>query len=203
MRGQVLRHHDVAVYCDITDSEHRRLLLERVTAALDQIYRLDQRRIGRLVRDGVPIVIVALQGRHFFSEVVDAICLDRRILSREASNTSTIACAIVHESTHARMAHAGLFYSKRYAARMERRCIEEEIAYLGRSPYIKPDEFAAWAASRRKALDHPWWTRRGRLEAYAKFLETEGAPAWIPRLVRIRARFTFDSLGPGLWRPRS
>jgi hypothetical protein len=189
MRGEAVRHCGLAIYCG-RPAEARQMILERVTAALDQIERFDRRRLERIVRERVTIVIMASEGRHFYSERVNAICLDSRILRRETSTTSTIACAIVHESVHARFALAGLFYNQTCAARMERRCIEEEIAYVARSPYVNRDEFTKWAALRRAALEHPWWTRRGRLEAFAKFLESEGAPAWMPRLFRIRARLT-------------
>jgi hypothetical protein len=189
MRGEPTYHHGLAIYCDRRVDTHQ-TILGRVTAALDEMRRFDPRRLDRMVHDGVVIVIVALDGRHFYSERLNAVCLDRRIIMRETSNTSTIAASIVHESVHARFAHAGLFYNQRCAARMESRCIEEEIAYVGRSPYVNRDELAAWAAVKRADLEHPWWTRRGRLEAFAEFLESEGAPAWIPRLLRTRARLT-------------
>jgi hypothetical protein len=188
MRSEPTRHHGVAIYYDVPDTGEK--LLDRVTAALDQVDRFNRRRIERLIRDGVVIVIVPFEGRHFYSEYVNAICLDSRILRRETSTTSTIACAIVHESVHARFAHAGLFYNQRVAARMERRCVEEEIAFVARSPVVSQDALAKWAALRRADLERRWWTRRGRLESYATFLEKEGAPVWISRLLRLRARFT-------------
>jgi hypothetical protein len=56
MGREPVLHHGVTVYCDGPDDVPPRIL-ERVTAALDELRRFDPRRLDRLIHDGVVVVI--------------------------------------------------------------------------------------------------------------------------------------------------
>jgi hypothetical protein len=99
-------------------------------------------------------------------------------------SVASLATSIVHEATHARFALAGVYYNRCNSRRMEERCVEEEIAFVGRQPHTSDAEYVQWVAVRRAQLEHPWWTRRGRLRVLAAAFERDGAAPWLVRLTR-------------------
>lgn len=186
IRGAVVRLQTIPVYCEKVPKDARDAAIDRVAKALDLIHNVDRRRTDRLERDGVGIVLAPGYGHNAYSEGTNMIHLDLRLV--EERSTASLAVSIVHEATHARFARAGVHYNRRCAARMERRCIEEEIAFVQRQPHTSETEYAKWVCRRRALLAQPWWTRRGRLRALIPTLEAEGMPQWLIRLARFLSR---------------
>jgi hypothetical protein len=186
MRGAVAQIQTIPVYCEQVPEGERLDAMDRVAKALDLIHRFDRRRTDRLERDRIGIVLAPGFGQHSYSEATNTIHLDLRLVTERP--TAAVASSIVHELTHARFALAGVYYSRRCALRMERRCVEEEIAFVGRLPYTKDADYTTWVDQRRARLARPWWTWRGRLRAVVQTLEAEAAPQWIIRLTRFLSR---------------
>jgi hypothetical protein len=182
MRGAVVRLQTVPIYCEHVPEHERSAAIDRVAKALDLIHSFDRRRSERLERDRVGILLAPGYGQHTYSEGANIIDLDLRLVMH--NSTESLAIAIVHEATHARFGLAGVHYGSGNAMRMERRCVEEEIAFVRRLPYTSEAEYADWAEKKRARLAHPWWTRRGRLRALARAFEAEGAPQWMIRIAR-------------------
>jgi hypothetical protein len=170
------------------DETRRRDAALKVTHALQLLQRFEPRRVVRLRRYRVALLLVTGQGTSSYSEPANVIVLDVTQLS--SLTPAGAACVIVHEGTHARFAHAGIPYSQRIASRVERRCVEEEIAFVDLLPHTSEAEHEAWVARKRERLARPWWTRNVRLGALAASLQQEGAPAWLVRFIQVCA-------GPG------
>lgn len=66
-------------------------------------------------------------------------------------------------------------------ARIERRCVEEEIALLGRMKASGYDGTDAWAAFLRARLADPWWTENAAFNRRHRYLEERAAPQWVLR----------------------
>ena len=173
------------VYCGRIDEPRCRDAALKVTQALQLVQRFEPRRVARLQKDRVALLLATGQGTSSYSESANMIVLDVTQLS--SLTAAGAACVMVHESTHARFAHAAIPYSKKIAARVERRCVEEEIAFVNLFPRTSEAEYEAWAAGKRERLARPWWTRGERLRAAAASLEREGAPAWLVRFVEFCA----------------
>jgi len=57
----------------------------------------------------------------------------------------------------------GLLHNCSNIERMERRCVEEEIAFIRRLPISRPEELQAWEARKRATLKRRWWTVGSRV----------------------------------------
>jgi hypothetical protein len=150
---------------------------DRLAEALSLIRRGDPRRFARLLRDGVRIAFTTQFGRAQYWRSVNVIALDlQKVIDRPLS---LLASSIVHEATHARLARSGIVSRRAATARIERRCVEEEIAFMRRLPHSSEALFEQWTAQKRDSLALHWWTRRAGARAGAAALEREGGPAWL------------------------
>jgi hypothetical protein len=125
-------------------------------------------------------------GTHGYLEVSNLIVLD--IAGVERQTWEGLQIALVHEVTHARIALSGISMRRSNASRIERRCVEEEIAFVRRvmanMPSSKQAEVDAWVARKRQTLEAPWWTPRKRLGRIADLFAERGAPLFLVRLTR-------------------
>jgi hypothetical protein len=171
------------------DEQRRRDAAIKVSAALQLLQRFAPRRLVRLRNQHVELLVVTGQGTSSYSAGANVIVLDVSQLSQLTGPGA--ACVIVHEGTHARFAHADIPYSRKIAARVERRCVEEEIAFVNGLPHTSEAEHEAWVARKRERLARAWWTHGERVRALAASLKQEGAPAWFVRFILLFA-------GPGV-----
>lgn len=184
LRGAIAWLRSIPVYYG-SDSPTREAAVGRIAAALGMIRRFDPRRADRLEKDQIGIVLAPGLGLHGYSEGTNTVHLDLQLVMLHS--VASLATTIVHEATHARFALAGVYYNRCTARRMEERCLEEEIAFVARLPHTNDAEYVQWVAARRARLQHPWWTRRGRLRALAAAFERDGAAPWLVRLTRTLA----------------
>ncbi len=99
-----------------------------------------------------------------------------------------LARYIVHEATHARLKRQGIRLRGVGVARVERRCVEEEIAFLERFPKKSEAEWTQWVASKRDSLKGEWWSPMKQRRRMLAALEREGKLKWFTRLVRLFIR---------------
>ena len=184
-RGAIAWLRSIAVYYGGLDSAASAAATERIAAALGMIRQFDPRRADRLEKDQIGIVLAPGLGGNRYSEGTNTIQLDVGLVMQRS--VASLATTLVHEATHARFALAGVYYNRSNARRMEARCVEEEIAFVERLPHTSDAEYVQWVAARRAQLEHPWWTRRGRLRALAATFERDGAAPWLVRLTRTLA----------------
>jgi hypothetical protein len=150
------------VFYDTGIEEPRRsAALDRLTYSLWLIDRFDHRRLTRLQRGGTAFWLTTISPIHGYSEAGNLIVMSLRGIER--STREQLPMSIVHEATHARFATAGLLHNCGNMERMERRCVEEEIAFIRRLPIAKPEELHAWEVHKRATLKTRWWTLGSRL----------------------------------------
>lgn len=90
-----------------------------------------------------------------------------------------LAMTIIHEATHARLSQAGFRYSGQCKERLERVCVNAEIAFAGRIPGSGP------AIERTRALlETRWWTSENSIERALQELRSRGVPEWGIKLIR-------------------
>lgn len=113
---------------DITASEDSALLLKRIADALHVFAALDARRWRRATQDLSRIVLTHARAAAKYVPSASACFVD--VAYTRCQTPEVIASAIVHEATHARLWKAGIRYESWRRARIERRCIREELAFL-------------------------------------------------------------------------
>jgi hypothetical protein len=170
--------------------------LDRVEEALRLIKAHDPIRYARLLRDLDRIWVTLLSGDlGGFSDALRACKLDERFVLAEASQPEAIASVIVHESTHARLAHCGIGYKgEEFRARVEKVCFRRELAFGAKLP--NGAEVRAQADRRLGGYRTTFWTDAAFEERFqkgsAEALRYLNQPEWFIRLLlasrRIRLR---------------
>jgi hypothetical protein len=163
----------------------------RISDALYLIRTYDSRRFRRLKVD-VPRILV--QGQE---TTRNAWCHARlrwcvvtfRYATAADTSLGDLASSIVHEATHARIAHAGIEYRMPTRARIELACAKEQLAFARRLP--DSDELVAQLTRRVASWacepGPDWSDERFRRDA-AQALRDNQAPAWLVRLLGMFAR---------------
>lgn len=134
-------------------------VLAKVGAALRLIGELDPRRLERLRQD-VRSILVIHAGQSAFGYASRLMQLDLPLVTR--GSAGMVAIVIVHEAAHARLAAAGIITTRHTEARIERRCVLEQIAFM------RLLEEAGWRGLPKAmeqltaALSAPWWTKERR-----------------------------------------
>jgi hypothetical protein len=161
--------------------------LDRFADAVELLHRYDPRRLTRIRRDLPRIILGGTEAGHaIYSVGLDAAILNLATVTDRGVPVSFLAQSIVHEATHARIARVGIEYSPENRARIERRCVREELAFVERLP--EPDrELAAsslrdWLASPSHDFSYEAW-----IERVADGLRESGLPEWFVQMAR-RAR---------------
>jgi hypothetical protein len=159
MRGPGVTIAGLLVDYGLVRQEMRGEILHTLTEALALIARYDPRRLRRLVDGGTRILLEPETYTCFYIPATHVMVLNTGLFT--GYDVVEIATAIVHEATHARI--MGLvgrpFTPRRNRPREERRCIEEEIAFVRRwQP--DPEKLQVWEAYKRAQLERPWWTLR-------------------------------------------
>jgi len=136
---------------------NRDAVLQRVRSAMMLIERYDERRLRFLARAGTRILLMSPSVGNQYWAAVNAIVLDATLLPTRSRES--VAVTLVHEAAHARI-ESLIHQTRRMAPRVERRCVEEEIAFVRRLPAGDEATVRAWEAAKRATLESPWWTLR-------------------------------------------
>lgn len=160
---------------DMSIAEHDAVCFDRVAKVLDLIQRVDPRRFRRMSRDVRRILITHTGGAagSYWSDL-DACALDAQHL---LGSLESAAMTLVHEATHARLRRAGFSYTPELRPRLERLCLEAEIAFGERLP-----NSSDLIAEAQHALNSPWWSDDASNQRQAQQLRTLGWPEWSIRL---------------------
>jgi hypothetical protein len=155
-------------------------VLKKVTAALGLIERFDPRRLQQLANRGTRILVLTPLGGHQYDSAGDVIELEARMVA--SATAFRLAISIVHEAAHARI--ASLSHRRRQNTwRVERRCVEEEIAFARR--LTKDQQWLdEWVPAKRAQLQDPWWGFRKSIGRFAQVVVEHHCDAWYAKLLR-------------------
>jgi hypothetical protein len=174
----------------VDDSEEHSAL-RRLEDALCLIRTHDPYRYGRLRRDLSRIWVRLLPNASArFNRAARACELDARFVLGQ--DVSEIACAIIHEATHARLEHCGIVYGEAVRDRIESACRRQELRFVKRLPDTGElqERLQTWLST---PPEQAFWTdasfeRRGD-DGFADALKYLGIPAgMIAVLVWFRRR---------------
>lgn len=144
---------DVSVNRDLLDAEgpeSARQLFDHVRRALTLLEDVQPRLLARMRRD-VRRAFIGLGPYCAYWSTFRTILLGSR--SVRTSDATYLASVFVHEAVHARFYRRGIRMWPDLEARIERRCLLEQIAFV---ECIEGGE--SLAADLRQWLDRPWWT---------------------------------------------
>lgn len=150
-------------------------VFERAALALQLITRTDRKRTLRLKKHVRRILFSRFPGGHYLAGIQACrigIEYARRVPAIE------LAMMIVHELTHARLAHAGFDYRGECRERIERLCVKHEILFA--------EQVTGSADAIRKSvglLDSKWWDHSASQESTAEELRQRGVPRWLVRFI--------------------
>jgi hypothetical protein len=139
-----ISHNEVIDGLWVGSVEGEPALLRKVSDALELIKTFDRRRYARIRSDLRRVWVRLLPGDVAqFESSLQACVLDTRFVRDHSPEF--IAAAIVHEATHARLYRCGFSYEPILRDRLERICINEELAFACKLP--NGDKVAEWARS--------------------------------------------------------
>lgn len=125
-----------------------------VLVALERIRTASPRQFARVQRSFRWVVIVpGGNGGGQYLHCLRACLLDREYIA--TALPESLAATIVHESAHARIAAWGIPYARDLRGRVERICVDAEIAFLRRVPGT-----ASLVAQAEHDLASEWWDSR-------------------------------------------
>ena len=150
-----------------------------VSEALNIIYEVDPKRLRRIQRD-VKYLLVTDAPSSAYLALSRTCLLSRRLVGRR--HPVRVALTIVHEATHARIASAGIISRDSLRARIEKRCVAEQVALLMKLRDAGYGGTEAWATYLEERLRRPWWTPDEVLRRKEMMLQEHGAPRWLLRL---------------------
>lgn len=124
------------------------------------------------VRSDVRRIVLFESGPEFWPHSRTCVLPDPAGLS-----VTAVAMMIVHEGMHAHLFRSGSAYEPETQSRVERACVDAEIAFVERIP--GEERLVAWA---RQKLETPWWTPQDVFLRRREELSQAGAPRWVLRL---------------------
>ena len=167
------------VIVDLRFGQSDESALDRVANAIRLVKVTDPKRARRIRRDIQRIVIMDLgeAGGSYISEI-DACALDpHQVQERPIEATALI---IVHEATHARIHKAGIKYTPRMRDRIEKLCVNEEIAFARRL-----SDGEQYIVNARRALEQPWWSVAAEHDREERQLRALRWPEWTIKVRRL------------------
>ena len=147
-----------------------------VEGALRLIAQADPARFARLRRD-LGRILLASQGGPEYLHIARACILNASEVRRQSPER--VAMTLVHEATHARLSRAGFANAWALRHRIERLCVNEEIAFAQLVPGTE-----SLIKEAQRALDVPWYTEHQLFERKIAQLRSLGRPEWMLRLYR-------------------
>ena len=161
------------------------LSLRRVEEALSVIKLYSplqyMRVIGNLDRVWVSLELSSLG---CFRRSLNACVLDERYVLAAATTPEMLAKTIIHEATHARLDHCGIYYDdEKKRVRIEAVCMRRELAFAAKLPQGAPlqeevERTMEWCAANPEYFSNASFHQRdneGRIEA----LRYLGLPEWL------------------------
>jgi hypothetical protein len=162
-------------------------LAGRLAAAIDLVGQVSPRRLRRLRLEETRIFIGEFLGAAgYWYGWPKAITFHHAVLIEQP--VVWIASALIHEGTHARLRRVGIHSTSFNRARIERRCVREEIAFLRNLPQeyaADAARFEAWSLAALTAA-YPWYEPEQRRAKMREALAADGAPGWLRRMVGSR-----------------
>lgn len=144
-----------------------------IAAACKLIARYDARLYGRMRRSVRRILVTEASGGHYLPRLET--CRIGLGATRRSSAIE-LAMLLVHEATHARLWKAGCRYAEKDRARIERMCVDAEVAFAQRVPGSE-----AAVATARALLDTAWWRAEATSRRSIEELRRLGCPEWVLR----------------------
>jgi hypothetical protein len=107
--------------------------------------------------------------------------LDATYVLRAEITPAHIACLLVHEAQHGRLARYGIPYNRAYRIRIERLCVSAEREFLTRLP-----ECGTFLEELERSFDgiSSYYSEPEVVERRLSALKELRAPAWLQRLAR-------------------
>jgi len=152
----------------------------KLSEALEILRRTDRRRY-KAVRHYTRHLVVWPADRSAVKPRSGVVLLSTRALV--GGPAVLAAAALVHETTHLRIAHMGVKWRPALAERIERRCVREESAFLR---LCNEDVLAASAEG---SLSERWWTEEAMAAFRERTLDQVQASRWMRRLRSILSRW--------------
>jgi hypothetical protein len=150
------------------------LLERRLKGALDLLAELSPQVLAQVRRDIRRFGIVGAGGDHYLHE------LSAHVISKdwlEKLSNADVALNVVHEACHARIRRQGILMTRSNAARVERACVQREIA-LAR---LLPDSERHLPRLEAR-LSQSWWDETERRRRAVERLRAVNAPEWMIRI---------------------
>ena len=132
---------------------------DQAIAALQLLRAVDPRRYRRVQRY-MPIIAHVRQGANFYKHAARAFYVNAC-----PDDAADFASEVVHEATHAYLAHRGIRYTKKNRERHERLCTTEQLAFVTRAIQAQthvpvPQQqalIAQWRHWFEEHLASKWW----------------------------------------------
>lgn len=146
-----------------------------IRQALELIQNRQPVRFNRILRDVRRIVVADILGAEFWPHM-RACALSVELLG---SGSLTVALALVHEATHARLHAARIPYDANSRERIERICVRQEVIFAQQFP-----DATSLVDEIEGQLDKPWWSDSALFERRLYLLKRAGASSRVLRCIR-------------------
>ena len=157
--------------------------LDRLSAALDAVRDVSPRRFQRMQRDVRRVLAAYIPVFALYHSGSATIFVQHELIAEQ--DAKGIAVLLVHEATHARIAHAGVKLNPQNKLQVERRCYLEQIDFAsqlrGGAPLVE------WSLNGLSALLDVKVAAQGEVALHEQQLlnlEEQGAPSWLVRVFR-------------------
>jgi hypothetical protein len=157
-------------------------IFDRVERALRLIQSYDAKRFAQIQRHIKSIFIFGDPTAHGYWHQELQMCeLQEEFVCAETTSVAQIACALVHEATHARLMRLGFGYDEPKRLRIEHICLDSERAFARRLP--DGLELLKEIEETKSFYGAAHFSDAGRREATLEGLRMLGVPKWIVWLV--------------------
>ena len=191
---------DVWVWTDPDEADQ--LLISKLAEALQLVAGHDPARFTGM-QHSMPRIWIGGDASSLGSYLHDLnLCvLDPGYVRDPRTNAAKLALTLVHEATHAQLYVRGIGYPERFRTRIERLCVQSEIAFARRLPSSLA---LARAAHKRRAEVNEIWSPENRRAYQERMIRQQGYPEWMTRLILwLRPRPTPTASVLGRAGPRS
>ena len=166
-------------------------ILDRLEAALDLIRAHEPRRLRRLAADVRRILVAGKETAYGGTMFRDSgwCVFTVPYVTNAHMTVRTLACALVHEATHARLTICRGLRDPRRRIREERLCMRQERAFATLLP--DGDTTVAWLDRELARPDAEWAEAFRHQDDWHRAMKDNGVPKWLRRalswLRRMRA----------------
>lgn len=98
---------------------------------------------------------------------------------------------LVHEATHLRIRRSGITYDTDKRERIERICVQQQVAFLQRVPCEGGEGLAI---AYEHAVETPWWTDADHRERIERLVAENDLPKWLLPLFYRRRSLQEDAM---------